>query len=81
MITLVAVLVVATLAVTVGWGLRVINDIEDLENLSARVVGPAAEIGPSWAAAEYTPVSRHVRIHPAAMPRSLLDPETTPAAS
>lgn len=67
MIAVVAVLGVATLAVLVAWGLRVINDIEDLENLSSRVVGPAGEIRSAWSAADTAPVARHVRIHPAAM--------------
>ena len=70
MIAIVAVLGVATLAVLVAWGLRVIHDIEDLENLSSRVVGPAAEIRPAWTSVNDDAPSpnrpRNVRIHPAA---------------
>ena len=70
MIALVAVLGVATLAVLVAWGLRVIHDIEDLESLSTRVVGSAGEIRPAWASANDGGPSAHqprnVRIHPAA---------------
>jgi hypothetical protein len=81
-IAVVAVLVVATVAVLVAWGFRVISDIEDLENLSARVVGPAGEIGSSWAVAgNEGPVSRHVRIHPVRLPSAAMDAEATPAAS
>lgn len=68
MIAIVAVLGVATLALLVAWGLRVINDIEDLENLSARVVGPAGEIRSEWmSAGEDTSVRRprNVRLHQA----------------
>lgn len=81
MVAVLAVLVVVTVAVLVAWGLRVISDIEDLENLSARVVGPAGDIRSSWTANQGGPVSRHVRIHSAALQRSVMDPETTPAAS
>ena len=82
MVAVLAVLVVVTVAVLVAWGLRVISDIEDLENLSSRVVGPPGDIRSSWTAAyQHGPVSRHVRIHSVAMSRSVMDPETTPAAS
>lgn len=82
MIAVLALLVVATLAVLVAWGLRVIHDIEDLENLSSRVVGPAGEVRSLWnAASEDRSVSRHVRIHPAAIRPPVMDPEATPAAS
>lgn len=82
MIAVVALLVVATLAVLVAWGLRVIHDIEDLENLSSRVVGPAGDVRSTWnAAGEDGPATRHVRIHPAAVRHPVMDPEATPAAS
>lgn len=71
MIAIVAVLGVATLALLVAWGLRVINDIEDLENLSTRVVGPAGEIRSKWmSAGEDTNVGRprNVRLHQAGSP-------------
>lgn len=82
MIAIVAVLGVATLAVLVAWGLRVIHDIEDLENLSSRVVGPAGEIRPAWISADDDDFSpnrpRNVRIHPAAFTG---DPGISRAAS
>ena len=81
MIAVVAVLGVVTLAVLVAWGLRVINDIEDLENLSSRVVGPAGEIRAAWSAVDKAPVARNVRIHPAAMTSSLSGPGPRRAAS
>lgn len=82
MVAVLAVLVVVTVAVLVAWGLRVISDIEDLENLSTRAVGPAGAIRSSWAATDqHGPVSRHVRVHSVAVPRSVMDPESTPAAS
>ena len=82
MVAVLAVLVVVTVAVLVAWGLRVISDIEDLENLSASVAGPVGDIRSSWTAAnQHGPVPRNVRIHSGAMPRSVMDPKTTPAAS
>lgn len=66
MIAIVAVLGVATLALLVAWGLRVINDIEDLENLSSRAVGPAGEIRPAWMSVGEDPHvagARNVRLH------------------
>ena len=66
MIAIVAVLGVATLALLVTWGLRVINDIEDLENLSSRVVGPAGEVRREWLSLTDdppTPAARNVRLH------------------
>ncbi|HVA75125.1 MAG TPA: hypothetical protein VNF71_11245 [Acidimicrobiales bacterium] len=68
MIAIVAVLGVATLALLVAWGLRVIHDIEDLEDLSARAVGPAREIRHEWLSAGDEPpvtAARNVRLHPA----------------
>ena len=65
-IAIVAVLGVATLALLVTWGLRVINDIEDLENLSARVVGPAGDVRREWLSlSDDTHVTRprNVRLH------------------
>lgn len=82
MIAIVAVLGVATLVVLVAWGLRVIHDIEDLEDLSARVVGTAAELRPAWmSASEDRPSpnrARNVRIHPAAFTGN---PDVSRAAS
>jgi hypothetical protein len=66
-VAIVAVLGVATLAVLVAWGLRVIHDIEDLENLSARVVGPPEDIRPAWTSSAEASLSansgRNVRVH------------------
>lgn len=48
MVVVVALLGIATLVLVVTWGLRVLNDIDDLENLSSRLVGKPTDLGEAW---------------------------------